>query len=112
MTNTTFLVTEGAGAFVEVCARVFEGMLERDAIVTLQTMDGTAVSQGAEPDYQSLTVQLTFTPSMTEICQNVMIINDDYYEDPEDLTVRLTTVDPAVTLMPDMGTITIVDDEG
>ena len=112
LTNTTFLVTEGPGAFVEVCARVFEGMLERNAIVTLLTMDGTALSQGAEPDYVSLSVELTFTPSMTEICQNVMITNDDYYEDPEDLTVRLTTVDPDVTLMPDMGTITIVDDEG
>jgi hypothetical protein len=74
-------------------------------------MDGTAVSQGAEPDYQSLSVQLTFTPSMTEICQNVMITNDEYYEDPEDLTVRLTTADPFVTLDPDMGTIIIVDDE-
>ena len=109
LTNTTFLVTEGPGALVEVCARVFEGMLERNAIVTLQTMDGTALSPG---DYQSLTVELTFTPSMTEICQNVMITNDNNYEDPEDLTVGLTTIDPAVTLMPDMGTITIVDDEG
>jgi hypothetical protein len=74
-------------------------------------MDGTAVSQGAEPDYQSLSVQLTFTPSMTEICQNVMITNDDNYEDPEDLTVWLTTADPFVILDPDMGNITIVDDE-
>ena len=112
MTNTTFVVTEGDGAFVEVCARVFDGMLERNAVVTLQTMDGSAVSQGTEPDYQSLSVQLTFTPSMTEICQNVIIINDEFYEDPEDLTVRLTTEDPDVMLMPDMGTITILDEEG
>ena len=111
LTNTTFVVTEGDGAFVEVCARVFEGMLERNAVVTLQTMDGTALSQGAEPDYEPLTVQLTFTPSMTEICQNVAIVNDVYYEDPEDLTVGLTTDEPNVMLMPDTGTITIVDDE-
>ena len=111
LTNTTFVVTEGDGAFVEVCARVFEGMLERNAVVTLQTMDGTALSQGAEPDYEPLTVQLTFTPSMTEICRNVVIVNDVYYEDPEDLTVGLTTDEPNVMLMPDTGTITIVDDE-
>ena len=111
LTNTTFVVTEGDGAFVEVCARVFEGMLERNAVVTLQTMDSTALSQGAEPDYESLTVQLTFTPSMTEICRNVVIVNDVYYEDPEDLTVGLTTDEPNVMLMPDTGTITIVDDE-
>ena len=112
MTNTTFVVTEGDGAFVEVCARVFDGMLERNAVVTLQTMDGSAVSQGTEPDYQSLSVQLIFMPSMTEICQNVIITNDEFYEDPEDLTVRLTTVDPDVILIPDVGTITIVDEEG
>jgi hypothetical protein len=112
LTNTTFLVTEGVGAFVEICTRVFDGELERNVILTLQTIDSTAVSQGAEPDYQSLSVQLTFTPSMTEICQNVMITNDDNYEDPEDLTVWLTTVDPDVILDPDMGTITIVDGEG
>ena len=112
LTNTTFVVTEGDGAFVEVCAQVFDGQLERNAIVTLQTMDGSAVSQGTEPDYQSLTVQLTFMPSMLEICRNVIIINDVFYEDPEQLTVGLTTDDVFVDLMPDEGTITILDEEG
>ena len=107
-----FVVTEGDGAFVEVCARVFEGVVERNSVVTLQTMDGTALSQGAEPDYEPLTAQLTFTPSMTEICRNVVIVNDVYYEDPEDLTVGLTTLDTAVLLTPDMGTVTIMDEEG
>ena len=111
LTNTTFLITEGPGALIEVCARVFEGMLERNAIVTLQTMDGTAVFHAIESDYVSLSVELTFTPSMTEICQNIMITNDNSFEDPEDLTVQLTTVDPAINLIPNMGTITIVDDE-
>ena len=112
LTNTTFVVTEGDGVFVEVCARVFNGQLERNAVVTLQTMDDSAVSQGTELDYQSLTVQLTFTPNMTEICRNVVLINDVFYEDPEQLTVRLTTVDPDVVFMPDEGTITILDKEG
>ena len=114
LTNTTFTVTEGDGAFVEICARVFNGQLEREAIVILQTMDRNAVSQGTEPDYRSLSVQLTFTPSMTEICRNVTIINDVFYEIPEDLNVQLTTVDPDITLDPDniMGTITIQDEEG
>ena len=80
--------------------------------MTLQTMDDSAVSQGTELDYQSLTVQLTFTPNMTEICRNVVLINDVFYEDPEQLTVRLTTVDPDVVFMPDEGTITILDKEG
>ena len=110
--NNILTVTEGDGAFVEVCAWVFIGQLERDAIVTLQTVDVTAVSQGTEPDYQSLSVQLTFTPNMIEICSNVSIINDVFYEDSENLDVQLTTVDPDVILMPDRGTITILDEEG
>ena len=112
MVNTTFIVTEGDGAFVEVCARVFDGLLERTAVVTLQTMDGTAISQGTEPDFQSLSVDLTFTPTMTELCRNVIINNDMFYEDPENLTVRLTTDDVDVTLDPDVGTITILDEDG
>ena len=112
MTNSTLIITEGDGAFVEVCARVFEGELERNTVVTLQTMDGSALSQGTERDYESLTVQLTFTPNITIICQNIIIINDTFYENREDFNVRLTTVDPDVNLIPDTGTVTILDEEG
>ena len=113
MTNTTFVVTEGDDASIEVCARVFEGVVERNAVVTLQTMDGTALSQGTEPDYEPLTVQLTFTPSMTEICRNVVIVNDVYYESDENFTLQLSTVDPDIELIlsNNKGIITIKDDE-
>ena len=107
-----FEVTEGDGVLVTVCARVFEGQLERDAVVTFRTVEGTAVSQGVEPDYQALTVQLTFTSSMTEICRDITIINDVFYEDPENFNVILTTVDPDVILNPDTGTITVLDEDG
>ena len=46
------------------------------------------------------------------MCRNVTILNDMFYEDPENLTVVLTTVDPDVTLTPDEGTITILDEDG
>ena len=114
MTNTTFVVTEGDDASIEVCARVFEGVVERNAVVTLQSMDGTALSQGAEPDYEPLTIQLTFTPSMTEICRNVVIVNDVYYESDENFILQLSTVDPDIELIlsNNKGIITIKDDEG
>ena len=114
MTNTTFVVTEGDDASIEVCVRVFEGVVERNAIVTLQTMDGTALSQGAEPDYEPLTVQLIFTPNMTEICRNVVIVNDVYYESDENFILQLSTVDPDIELIlsNNKGMITIKDDEG
>lgn len=112
LTETVFEVTEGDGVLVEVCARVFQGDLERDAVVTLRSIDGSAVSQGIERDYQSLSVQLTFTSSMNEICRNVTINNDVFYEDAESFTVMLTTTDEDVTLTPDTGTVTILDEDG
>ena len=38
--------SEGTDASVEVCALVLDGMLERDAIITFFTRDGTATSFG------------------------------------------------------------------
>ena len=112
LTETVFEVLEGDGVLVEVCARIFSGELERDAVVILQTEDGSAVSQGAaEPDFESLSVELTFTPSINELCSNVTIINNQLYEDPETFDVSLITTDQDVTLSPDMGTVTILDED-
>ena len=112
LTETVYDVTEGDGAVVEVCATVFDGVLEREAEVTLQTADGSAVSQGIESDYRALTARLIFTSSMTEICRNITIINDMYYEDPESFNVLLTSDDPCVDVNPDMRTVTILDEDG
>ena len=111
LTETVFTVTEGVGVQVEICAMVFSGQLERNAVVTLETIDGSAVSQGAELDYQTLSVQLTFTDTMSRVCRNVTIVNNNFYEDPENFDVRLTTLDEDVDLNPDMGTVTILDDD-
>ena len=42
--QTLYNVTEGADPFVELCAVLTEGTLERDAIVTFFTSDGSATS--------------------------------------------------------------------
>ena len=112
LTETVFEVIEGDGVLVEVCARVRDGELEREAEVILQTVEGSAVSQGIEPDYQALTARLTFTSTITKICRNITIINDVFYEDQESFSVRLTTEDPDVAVDPDTGTITILDRDG
>ena len=41
-----YSATEGTDPSVEVCALVLDGMLERDAIITFFTRDGTATSFG------------------------------------------------------------------
>ena len=112
LTVTVFEVTEEDGVLVKICARIIDGTLEREVEVTLHSVDGSAVSQGIEPDYQALTAQLTFTSTMSEICHNITIINDVFYEDSENFSVLLTTGDPGVVVNPDMGTITILDEDG
>lgn len=47
--ETVFPVDEEDGAFVEVCVIVTEGMLARDAVVTLQTVDGSATCEFSLP---------------------------------------------------------------
>ena len=112
LTETVFEVTEGDGVRVEICATLFSGVLEKDVIVTLQTADGTAISGVTESDYQSLTSQLTFTDSVSVICRNVMIINDAFYENPENFDVFLTSSDEDVRLDQGRGVVTILDEDG
>ena len=41
-----YSATEGVDASVEICAVLFAGILEREAVVTFSTSDGTATSTG------------------------------------------------------------------
>ena len=43
--DTTLSVTEAEGAFVEVCAVLFSGELERNAEIELVSSDNTAVGK-------------------------------------------------------------------
>ena len=99
---------------LEVCARVINGQLERDAIVTMQTVElSNDQSQHAisNEDYIPRSVQLTFTPNMTAACLNVTVMNDSFYERNETFNVTLTTLDVGIIINPGLITITILDDE-
>ena len=43
---TVYIATEGVDASVELCAVLTSGTLEREAVVTFSTSDGTATSLG------------------------------------------------------------------
>ena len=59
-------------------------------------------------------MNLTFNSGNQDnmLCVDVPINDDNLCEADEMFSVSLTTVDPAVTLDPDSGTVTIVDDDG
>ena len=65
-------------------------------------------------DYEALVVQLTFNSDTRQICNNISIINDDFYENSEDFTVFLSTIDTSVIIDPTrkIGTAVILDDDG
>ena len=63
--QTFYNATEGTDASVEVCAIVIMGVLEKEAVVSFSTMDGSAVSVG-----QSAMHTCSTCPMMTFICNS------------------------------------------
>ena len=95
---------------MEVCVRLLNGHLERDAIVALQTVNYGAVPQ---QDYlPQLFLNLTFTPNEIEFCYNITVMDDTVYENQETLSLTLTTLDAGIIVNPDVFNITILDDDG
>ncbi len=58
-----------------------------------------------------MNAELTFSAGITKICRNISILNDPFYEDDEDFTVSLATLDPTVTVGRS-GRALIEDDDG
>ena len=63
-------------------------------------------------DYVLTSVTLTFNGTSTKACTDIPITPDDDYEENETFFVSLTTPDNNVTLNPDRGAVTIIDDDG
>ena len=115
-----------------VSLSVQSGFLDRDVVVTVQTMDGTAtggtacytqtlqldvlfmfiIFSPAPSDYTSVTMDLTFNADNTTRAVMIPIIGDNVVENTKSFTVSLTTVDSAVTLGQSTTTVNILDDDG
>ncbi len=126
--ETTYATEEGTT--VEVCAVVVSGMLEREAVVTLTSRDGSAegirknqslcdtcldhhpcLSLGAVgADYTAVSSDLVFSETVSRVCRNVSTEEDDILEGDEEFLLDLTTSDPSVQLNPNVATVTITDD--
>ena len=122
---------------VSVAVSLQNGILARDVVVTLQTLDGTAMgeflwrsqySHGVltmEPvkssiifipkpiggmDFPTISIDLTFKASSPSQTVMVPILNDMVPEDLEYFILSLMSNDPAVTLYPVTATVNILDD--
>ena len=133
---TTYTVSEDVGS-VSVAVSMQNGILARDVVVTLQTLDGTAMGEfllksqhmydvhTMEPvkrfiifipktrggmDYSNISIDLTFKASLPSQAVMLPILNDTVHEDLEYFRLVLMSNDPAVTLYPVTATVNIPDD--
>ena len=120
---------------VSVAVSLLSGMLARDVIVSLQTINGLAVGESLDKlacmlpwyaavllfvvfslntagmDFSNTSLDLTFSPSSTTQTVMVSILDDAVTEDMlECFSLVLMSTDPAVSLNPMIANITIVDD--
>jgi len=99
-------VSEDVGS-VSVAVSLRNGILGRDVVVTLQTLDGTAMGG---MDFLNMSIDLTFKASSPSQTVMVPIVNDTVPEDLEYFILSLMSNDPAVTLNPVTASINILDD--
>ena len=136
LSPTTYTVSEDVGS-VSVAVSLRNGILARDVIVTLQTLDGTAISEfllksqhrygvhTMEPvkssiffiskpiggrDFPNISIDLTLNIFSTTQTVMVHILDDMVPENVEYFRLTLMSNDPAVTLNPATIYINVLDD--
>ena len=65
----------------------------------------------ASEDYVPITVDLTFSTSISRVCRDVTSEDDTILEVDEDFTLALITTDSSMNLTSDEATVTIFDDD-
>ena len=138
MVQQSYTVIESASS-VTVCA-FLTGQIERDVLVTMTTVRGTAqgmylhdllhihwrdesqclaypsplyylVSPTDLSDFTRVTAQLTFQATVTLQCSSISIMDDTILENDEVFSVQLSTLDPDVNLTPSTATVTIENND-
>ena len=66
----------------------------------------------AENDFEITATQLTFSPTSSERCIVIAIVNDTILENDEEFTVQLQTADEDVILNPQLSVVIISNDDG
>jgi hypothetical protein len=102
--QSSYTVPEDDGP-VEVCLDVPVGQIQRETVVQLVTMPGTATSG---VDYDAGPYSVTFTVGSTRQCVEIGIPDDATPEDDETVVISIPP-SPDVS-PPDPTTITIIDD--
>ena len=70
------------------------------------------INSPAPADYDAISVDLTFSSTVSRSCVNVIINDDNFPESREEIRFTLTTIDVEVTLNRTQGIIEIIDPDG
>ena len=91
-----------------VCLRLEGGRLDRPVDITLTTRGGTAQ---ANADYTDV-VMTEFLPADSNLkCVDIAITDDKLVEMNESFALSLSTMESALSLNPDVATVTIIDND-
>ncbi len=63
-------------------------------------------------DYETVIAQQLFSPGQVRQCINIIILEDDILEGPEDFQTTLSTSVDRVTLDPELAIVNISDNDG
>lgn len=102
--TTNFTATE-AEQSVEICVVIENGILGRNVDFTLSTSTDSATEQ----DFTPQNVTLSFTPSSSRECINILVIDDGIVEDTEEFVVSLGSGDSAVDVALGVLSVPILD---
>ena len=129
--KTAYSVSEDAGS-VSITLSVQMGAQDRDVVVTLSSINGTALCKflkelkstvaasmlilhslisSAEEDYTPVSTNVTFNASTSTHTVNIPILDNEIVAGSTIFNVSLTSADPAAILNPASAGITIEDDD-
>lgn len=94
---------------VTLTVSVLSGVLQRPAVVSFFTTDGTATSTGAVDFVAISDMTLQFDENTLSLPVTVTINDDNILENNENFLGNLNTTDVALILMPGEATINIFD---
>eukprot|EP00731_Ephydatia_muelleri_P002099 Em0001g2099a len=104
-----YVGTEGGS--VIVCAKIFNGYIERTVSVYLSAYSGTANEGTDFIGVSRVVLKMPMYSSVNDtICTDIMITNDTDIEPEEQFTITLETVDPAVNITFKTGIVLILID--
>ena len=98
---------------IPVCVSVLSGELQRNINVTIQFLPATGLTEDIA---ETVIEPLVFSELVTRICREVVLVEDEMFEEAETYFIELVTEEESSVVSLDSGiraaSITILNDDG